>query len=313
MSSLIDYIKDIKDEPLEGISFLFAVICGFVTLITGIVSTVLFGIEGGFSEQLKNGIFSISKDLTAGKLSMMYSGITLKAVLCLLIIIFLLMLVVYFIDGSLTRKILMGINFCGIIAMIIYARSGFWKTFVNEVLKDGSIKKNFLALPYNIRKNIIVFGIIAVVLLAMFLVLVLTFDSSRTIISFLFFAALFSFILIPLFFALVQNLFTIVGILLFVLMIYFALRVVTYLMSDHPEDLDMLKKDLKKTKEDSRNCKDEGNRYHKKAVDGGGIFISADTYRDMANKDYKKAGELDKHANYLERKIERIEEMKGGK
>ena len=93
-------IKGFSSDPINNLGFLIPMAICLTSIISGIVTYIMFIVNGGYSSQVgsikENGLDGISEGFTSGTTGMMVSGNVGKILLALVVAELIVMLINYF-------------------------------------------------------------------------------------------------------------------------------------------------------------------------------------------------------------------------
>lgn len=102
-------IKGFGLDPINNLGFLIPMAICLTSIISEIVTYILFIVNGGYSSQVgsvkQNGLDGISEGFTSGTTGMMVSGIVSKIILALVVVELIVMLINYFKNRGLVEVI----------------------------------------------------------------------------------------------------------------------------------------------------------------------------------------------------------------
>lgn len=123
-------ISTFTSNPISNLGFLIPIAIFITSFISGIVSYVIFIVQGGYNEQVglikRSGIDGIFDGFTSGTVNMFWSGITAKIIFGLVGAEFIVILISYFKNRGKRMRIAMIINLAVFAIMIALSTVIFW-------------------------------------------------------------------------------------------------------------------------------------------------------------------------------------------
>ena len=174
-------IYKLKSDLVNNLAVLIPVAISLIVLINGIISYIMFIVNGGYTTQIELtkelGIFEgYDEKFTKGTTEMIYAGIVGKTLVVLFVGQFILLMINYFSNSGIAKKILMIVNLLLIVGFIIYFK--------------GTLS------TYALLSLIPILGVIVLVLIT---------DDCRWILGYTAISAGFSYIVVPLVFLFLEN------------------------------------------------------------------------------------------------------------
>lgn len=200
-------IKSFHQNPLDSLGVLIPIAAGMVAFIGFIVAYILFIVNGGYATQIdlikSNGVDGISQGFTTGTTNIIYGNIVGSIIKMALGIEFVILMITYFSRESNIKKILMVID---LVSLVTFFGITVWFCVVymgGIAIVDIAEALDYIGIPAfkTIFKIMVALTIIAVVL---FIVLTLM-SKSRWMVGYGVYAALISFVFLPLVLLLLEN------------------------------------------------------------------------------------------------------------
>ena len=315
-------IKGFSLDPINNLGFLIPMAICLTSIISGIVTYIMFIVNGGYSSQAglikENGLGGISEGFTSGTTGLMVSGIVSKILLTLVAVELVVMLINYFKDRGKGMRIAMIVDLVVMGIVIALSTVVFWIAVGELVFSEEQLYQalgRFEGVTINLRTVLIAYVAVTLVSIICFVVFTLITAGCRWMFGYTALALVFANIVMPLFFLLLQNIIPIIGwflvIVVGILVVKFIILIISLMSSDYPEDIRWQKEELAKAKERSSNYKASAEANFKSARDGLNIIVSAETKRKWGRDDLKKAAYEDEEIRRLEEDIDRLESKFG--
>lgn len=311
-------IKGFSSDPINNLGFLIPMAICLTSIVTGIVTYIMFIVNGGYSSQVgsikENGLDGISEGFTSGTTGMMVSGIVDKILLALVVAELIVMLINYFKNRGKGMRIAMIVDLVVMGVVIALSTVVFWIAVGELVFSEEQLYQalgKFEGVTINLRAILIAYVAVTLVSAICFIVFTLITAECRWMVGYTALSLVFANIVMPLFFLILQNIIPIIGWLLVIVVGILVVKFIISMSSDHPEDIKWKKEELARAKERSSNYKASAEQNFKEARDGLNLVFSAETKREWGRDDLKKAEYEGKEIRRLEEDIDRLESKFG--
>lgn len=205
-------IKGFGADPINNLGFLVPMAICLTSIISGIVTYIMFIVNGGYSSQVgsikQNGLDGISAGFTSGTTGMMVSGIVSKIFLALVIVELIVMLINYFKNRGKGMRIAMIVDLVAIGVIIALSTVVFWIVVGELVFSEDQIYQalgRFEGVTINLRAILIAYAVVTLVAVICFIVFTLITAECRWMVGYTALALVFANIVMPLFFLILQN------------------------------------------------------------------------------------------------------------
>lgn len=313
-----DSIKEFAEDPINNLGFLIPMAICLTSIISGIVTYIMFIVNGGYSSQIdnikSNGLDGLSDSFTVGTTKMMITGVTAKIVLGLVFVEFIVMLKSYFQNRGKGMRITMIVDLTIVSIMVVLStviyliEAGY---IVFTVKQIDEFVRRFDRVLIDSSEIQITYTAICIISIITFMILVLVTEESRWMLGYSALALVFAYVVMPLLFLFIQNIIPIVGWSFVFLICVLVVKIFVSMHTDHPDDIKRKKEELARAKELSRYYKSSAEQNYKEAREGLNIVFSAETKREWARGDLRKADYEDKEIKRLEEDIVRLESKFG--
>lgn len=311
-------VSDFTSNPIQNLGCLLPVAMFLTTVISGIVSYIMFIVQGGYSIQVglikENGVDGIFDGFTSGTVGLITTGVTAKIIFGLFLVELLVVIISYFLNRGKGMRIAMIVDLVVMVIMGVLSTIIFWIAVGELVFTEEQLYQffgKFEGMTINPKAILITYAVVCLVALICFLVFTLITKECRWMIGYTALSVLLINTIVPLLFWMLQNIIPIFGGLVVIVVAVLIIKLVIYFTSDHPEDIQWKKEELARAKERSSNYKASAEQNFKEARDGLNIVFSAETKREWARDDLKKADYEDKEIKRLEEDLERLESKFG--
>lgn len=230
-------IRNFASDPINNLAVLIPVAIGVVALISGIVTYIMFIVNGGYVAQVdaikKFGIFDgYDEKFTAGTTGMIFTGIVGKIIAVFVGAEFILMMTNYFRNSGKGKRIIMIVDLVLLTIQIVLIATIFWIAIGNIAIAEEAAYeeiKPFKVLTINPKAVLITYAVITLVSIITFIVLVLITKECRWMMGYTALSLGFSYIVIPLLFLFLQNVIPLatgaVALVIVVAVIYFGFKI----------------------------------------------------------------------------------------
>lgn len=311
-------ISTFTSNPISNLGFLIPIAIFITSFISGIVSYVIFTLQGGYNEQVglikRSGIDGIFDGFTSGTVNMFWSGITAKIILGLVGVEFIVILISYFKNRGKRMRIAMIINLAVFAIMIALSTVIFWIAVGELFFSDEQMHQfssGVVGITITFRTILIAYSVVLLASVICFVVFILITKECRWMVGYTALSIVIINTVVPLLFWLLQNVIPIVGGILIAVILLAVIKFIIWSNSDQPEDIQSKKKELARAQERSENYKASADANFKDARDGLNIIFSAETKREWARDDLKKAEYEGKEIRRLKKDLERLESKYG--
>lgn len=311
-------VCNFKKDPVGNLGFLIPITICLTSFISGIITYIIFIVRGGYLSQVglikESGVDGIFDGFTSGTVEMMRSGITAKIILILVIAELIVMLISYFKSRGKRMRIAMIVDLAILVIMIALSNVIFWMAVGKLVLLDEQIYlflMLFEGITIKLKAIFITYAVVLLVSVICFIVFSLITNECRWMFGYTAFSVLIINTVVPLFFWLLQNVIPLVGAIFVIVVGFLVIKFIFSIFADHPENIEGMKLELRRAKERSSNYKASADANLREARNGLNLIFSAETKREWARDDMKKAEYEDKEIRHLEKEIERLESKFG--
>lgn len=208
-----DSIKELKSDPINSLGYLILVVIGLIALISGIVTYVMYIVNGGYPTQLKI-VKSVGKFddlfryLSTGTVGLIFTKWIRNSVIILLVTEFFLMLANYFVNCGRAKKIIMTIDMVILIIQAVLAKTTYGK-IIWAMLSDNKYAyenlKPMKLIPIGKKEMLITYVVITLIAIILFNVLIISTSYVRWMLGYSIQVALLYFVIVPLVFLLLEN------------------------------------------------------------------------------------------------------------
>lgn len=211
-------IKGFSSDPINNLGFLIPMAICLTSIVTGIVTYIMFIVNGGYSSQVgsikENGLDGISEGFTSGTTGMMVPGIVGKILLALVVAELIVMLINYFKNRGKGMRIAMIVDLV-VMGVVIALSTVVFRIAVGElVFSEEQLYQalgKFEGVTINLRAILIAYVAVTLVSVICFIVFTLITAECRWMVGYTALSLVFANIVMPLFFLILQNIIPLVS------------------------------------------------------------------------------------------------------
>ena len=163
-------IKGFSSDPINNLGFLIPMAICLTSIVTGIVTYIMFIVNGGYSSQVgsikENGLDGISEGFTSGTTGMMVPGIVGKILLALVVAELIVMLINYFKNRGKGMRIAMIVDLVVMGVVIALSTVVFWIAVGKLVFSEEQLYQalgKFEGVTINLRAILIAYVAVTLV------------------------------------------------------------------------------------------------------------------------------------------------------
>lgn len=213
-----DSIKNFGTDPINNMGFLIPMAIFLLSIISGIVTYIMFIVNGGYTSQVGNikqdGLDGISEGFTSGTTGMMVTGVVSKILLVLVAVELVLMLINFFKNRGKGMRIAMIVDLVAMGIIIALSTVVFWIAVGELVFSEDQLYQalgRFEGVTINLKAVLITYAVVTLVAVICFIVFTLITAECRWMVGYTALALVFANIVMPLFFLILQNIIPLVS------------------------------------------------------------------------------------------------------
>ena len=225
-------IKGFSSAPINNLGFFIPMAICLTSIVAGIVTYIMFIVNGGYSSQVgsikENGLDGISEGFTSGTTGMMVSGIVGKILLALVVSELIVMLINYFKNRGKGMRIAMIVDLVVMGVVIALPTVVFWIAVGELVFSEEQLYQalgKFEGVTINLRAILITYLAVTLVSVICFIVFTLITAECRWMVGYTALSLLFAYIVMPLFFLILQNIIPLVAIAVIGALFFFGIKI----------------------------------------------------------------------------------------
>lgn len=203
-------ISNFSSDPINNLAFIIPVFIGLITFLSGILTYFMFILKGGYGNQASaiGAYGGFDEKFTTGTTGLITSGIVGKIIFALVCVEFILMMINYFRNSGKAKRIVMIVDMVILVIQIILTVTVFGiaigKLVINQEDAYEALKP-FEGITINVKTLFITYGVISLVSIIVFIVLIKTSMECRCMVKNTVISLGISYIGIPLFFLVLEN------------------------------------------------------------------------------------------------------------